>query len=105
MRVGGTLTVVPHPPTHPPPPPPSQLLMHSIALRRTKGMLVNGRPLVQLPSKTVHIVKVQLSKGERQKYDRWAQGSMQVWEGGGGQGAAAEQGQYIAFCRQTDTEE
>jgi len=44
--------------------------MHSIAMRRTKDMLVNGRPLVVLPKKTVQIVKVALDKEDRVKYDR-----------------------------------
>ena len=44
--------------------------MHSIAMRRTKDMLVNGRPLVVLPKKTVQIVKVALDKDDRVKYDR-----------------------------------
>ena len=81
--------------------------MHSIALRRTKGMLVNGRPLVQLPSKTVRIVKVQLSKGERQKYDRWADSSMQVWGRGwtGGCSWARARGTNIALCNQAGGED
>lgn len=32
---------------------------------------VNGRRLVALPAKTVHLVQVQLSREERLKYERW----------------------------------
>jgi len=35
-----------------------QVLMHAIAMRRTKDMQVGGQPLVSLPSKTVHVVEV-----------------------------------------------
>ena len=44
--------------------------MHFIAMRRTKDMIVNGRPLVSLPKKTIKIVKVDLDKDDREKYDR-----------------------------------
>jgi hypothetical protein len=50
-----------------------QLLLSTVALRRTKDLEVNGRPLVALPSKTVHLVTVQLSREERDKYERWQQ--------------------------------
>lgn len=32
---------------------------------------VNGRPLVALPSKTVHTVSVELDRASREKYERW----------------------------------
>ena len=47
------------------------MLLNTVALRRTKDQQVNGRPLVQLPARTVHVVTVQLSREERQKYERW----------------------------------
>ena len=40
-------------PAPPRPAPPPQLLLSSVALRRTKDLQVNGRPLVALPPKTV----------------------------------------------------
>ncbi|EFN54350.1 hypothetical protein CHLNCDRAFT_135608 [Chlorella variabilis] len=48
-----------------------QVLMGTIALRRTKAQQVNGRPLVALPDKTVHQVAVQLDAASRAKYERW----------------------------------
>jgi hypothetical protein len=48
-----------------------QVLVASIALRRTKDQRVNGRPLVALPSKTVHHVVVRLDEVARAKYDHW----------------------------------
>lgn len=44
--------------------------MGSVALRRTKDQKINGRPLVSLPSKTVHLVEVELSNEDRRVYDR-----------------------------------
>ena len=44
--------------------------MGTIALRRTKDLMVNGRPLVALPSKTVQIVRVNLSPEDRLRYER-----------------------------------
>lgn len=53
--------------------PPSllQLLLNTVALRRSKEQEVNGRRLVQLPPKAVHLVRVRLSREERLKYERW----------------------------------
>lgn len=48
-----------------------QVLMASIALRRTKGLQLNGRPLVVLPTKTLHLVTVRLDADSQHKYDRW----------------------------------
>lgn len=45
-----------------------QVLMKTVALRRTKDMSVGGRPLVSLPPKSVHHVPVELSKQDRDKY-------------------------------------
>ncbi|KAF8535332.1 SNF2 family N-terminal domain-containing protein [Trichophaea hybrida] len=47
-----------------------QTVLEPLVLRRTKDMkLPNGEPLVPLPPKTIVIVKVQLSKSEREVYD------------------------------------
>ena len=47
-----------------------QTVLEPLVLRRTKEMrLPNGEPLVPLPSKTILIEKVQLSKSEREVYD------------------------------------
>lgn len=45
--------------------------MGAIALRRTKESSVDGKRLVQLPEKTVHIVPVTLSDADRAVYSRW----------------------------------
>lgn len=42
--------------------------MKCITLRRTKSSMVNGRPLVALPEKTVCVEQVQMSQSERQDY-------------------------------------
>lgn len=49
---------------------PPQVLMGAIALRREKTMLVGGRPLVELPPRTVSVVKVTLGAEDRAKYNR-----------------------------------
>lgn len=47
-----------------------QTVLEPLVLRRTKNMkLPNGEALVPLPSKTVDIVEVELSKPEREVYD------------------------------------
>lgn len=46
-----------------------QLLMRTIALRRMKTQVVNGKPLVELPEKQVCIEHVKLSEDERKTYD------------------------------------
>lgn len=40
--------------------PNAQVLVGNICLRRTKDMLVGGKPLVDLPTRTVCLVQVQL---------------------------------------------
>ena len=42
--------------------------MGSLALRRTKDMQVGGQPMVSLPSKTVHVVTLSLSKEDSDTY-------------------------------------
>jgi len=49
-----------------------QLLMRSIAMRRTKTQQVDGKPLVELPDRQVFIQPVELSLEERQLYDSMA---------------------------------
>ncbi|KAL4458507.1 hypothetical protein ABPG75_013372 [Micractinium tetrahymenae] len=55
-----------------------QVLMASIALRRTKDHQVNGRPLVALPPKTVHIVAVELDRVSREKHERWQEAGRRI---------------------------
>lgn len=45
--------------------------MAAIAMRRTKDLKINGRPIVSLPPKTVQVVTVNLTPGDQAKYDRW----------------------------------
>ena len=49
-----------------------QLLMGSIAMRRTKTQQVNGKPMVELPDRQVFIQPVELSLEERKLYDSMA---------------------------------
>ncbi|XP_041668847.1 helicase-like transcription factor [Cheilinus undulatus] len=46
-----------------------QTLVKCITLRRTKSSVVNGRPLVSLPEKTVCVEQVELSQSEREEYE------------------------------------
>ncbi|KAI3367556.1 hypothetical protein L3Q82_026400 [Scortum barcoo] len=46
-----------------------QTLVKCITLRRTKSSVVNGRPLVSLPKKTVCVEQVELSQPEREEYE------------------------------------
>ena len=48
-----------------------QVLMGAIAVRRTKESSVDGKRLVELPEKTVHMVPVTLSSADRAVYSRW----------------------------------
>lgn len=49
-----------------------QLLMGSIAMRRTKTQQVDGKPLVELPDRQVYVQPVELSLEERKLYDSMA---------------------------------
>ena len=69
----------------PPMPGRPQVLMAAIAMRRTKELQVGGRPLVALPTKTIHQVGVQLDAAARAKYERW--------QSAGEAGEAGEAGQ------------
>mmetsp|Transcript_33193 Transcript_33193/g.73381 ORF Transcript_33193/g.73381 Transcript_33193/m.73381 type:complete len:394 (+) Transcript_33193:661-1842(+) len=44
--------------------------MASIALRRTKDLRVNGRPVVALPAKYVHVRNIKLTSEDQLMYDR-----------------------------------
>lgn len=46
-----------------------RMLMSAIALRRMKTTLVDGKPMVDLPSKTIQIEHVKLSDDERKTYE------------------------------------
>ena len=53
---------------------PMQIVMATLALRRTKDTRVEGgKPVVELPPKHINEVKVTLSAGHREKYERWEQ--------------------------------
>ncbi|XP_066266289.1 helicase-like transcription factor [Branchiostoma lanceolatum] len=49
-----------------------QKLMGNLAMRRTKTQRVEGRPLVELPPRTVFIQHVEMSADEREVYDAMA---------------------------------
>ncbi|GAB4821905.1 hypothetical protein N2152v2_008951 [Parachlorella kessleri] len=55
-----------------------KVLLNTVALRRTKDLRVNGRPLVALPPRNVHLVTVQLSREERHKYERWEEAGQRI---------------------------
>ena len=46
--------------------------MHTVGIRRTKATRVNGRPLVELPPRELHDVRITLDKATRAVYDAWA---------------------------------
>lgn len=52
--------------------------MGAIALRRTKQQQVDGRPLVELPQKTVYRVVVKLDPASRAKYTRWQEAGREI---------------------------
>ncbi|KAF8411198.1 hypothetical protein HHK36_003742 [Tetracentron sinense] len=47
-----------------------QAVLKTIMLRRTKGTLLDGKPIINLPPKTVELKKVVFSKEERDFYNR-----------------------------------
>ncbi|CAG8562637.1 933_t:CDS:2, partial [Racocetra fulgida] len=47
----------------------AQTILRGILLRRTKDSKLDGRPLLQLPTKTVNFVKQDFSRDEREFYD------------------------------------
>lgn len=46
-----------------------QSLLGKIALRRVKTQIVNGKPIVALPSRDVFVETIRLSDDERKVYD------------------------------------
>ena len=46
-----------------------QILMRNVSMRRMKRQIVDGKPLVDLPQKTICIEHVTLSKDEREVYE------------------------------------
>ncbi|KAJ3078059.1 hypothetical protein HDU99_000803, partial [Rhizoclosmatium hyalinum] len=46
-----------------------QILLKAICLRRTKTSKLDGRPIIQLPPKTVNLLEIEFSKPEREFYD------------------------------------
>ncbi|CAA0830604.1 SNF2 domain-containing protein / helicase domain-containing protein / zinc finger protein-related [Striga hermonthica] len=47
-----------------------QVVLMNIMLRRTKGTLIDGQPIITLPPKKVHLMRVDFSIEERTFYDR-----------------------------------
>uniref|UniRef100_A0A5B7BEX3 Helicase-like transcription factor CHR28 n=1 Tax=Davidia involucrata TaxID=16924 RepID=A0A5B7BEX3_DAVIN len=47
-----------------------QAVLRAIMLRRTKGTLIDGEPIINLPPKTVHLTKVDFSTEERAFYSK-----------------------------------
>nr|GMD36140.1 helicase-like transcription factor CHR28 isoform X1 [Ipomoea batatas] len=47
-----------------------QAILRAIMLRRTKGTLIEGQPIINLPPKTIHLKKVAFSAEERAFYNR-----------------------------------
>ncbi|KAL8129745.1 hypothetical protein V2J09_018900 [Rumex salicifolius] len=47
-----------------------QAILKTIMLRRTKGTLLDGEPIINLPPKTVELMKVEFSKEERDFYSK-----------------------------------
>ncbi|GER44305.1 SNF2 domain-containing protein [Striga asiatica] len=47
-----------------------QVILMNIMLRRTKGTLIDGQPIITLPPKKVHLMRVDFSIEERTFYDR-----------------------------------
>ncbi|CAH9147175.1 unnamed protein product [Cuscuta epithymum] len=47
-----------------------QVILRAIMLRRTKGTLIDGQPIIDLPPKTIHLKKVTFSAEERDFYNR-----------------------------------
>ncbi|XP_010031367.2 helicase-like transcription factor CHR28 isoform X1 [Eucalyptus grandis] len=45
-----------------------QAVLRAVMLRRTKGTLIDGEPIITLPPKTIHLAKVDFSKEERDFY-------------------------------------
>ncbi|KAB1212461.1 putative SWI/SNF-related matrix-associated actin-dependent regulator of chromatin subfamily A member 3-like 2 [Morella rubra] len=47
-----------------------QAVLRAIMLRRTKGTLIDGEPIIKLPPKTIHLTKVNFSTEERAFYTK-----------------------------------
>ncbi|CAA2960840.1 helicase-like transcription factor CHR28 [Olea europaea subsp. europaea] len=47
-----------------------QVILRQIMLRRTKGTLIDGEPIINLPPKTTHLTRVEFSTEERAFYNR-----------------------------------
>ncbi|XP_027363247.1 helicase-like transcription factor CHR28 isoform X2 [Abrus precatorius] len=47
-----------------------QAVLRAIMLRRTKGTLIDGKPIITLPPKTIHLTKVDFSIEERAFYTK-----------------------------------
>ncbi|GMJ14659.1 SNF2-RING-HELICASE-LIKE 4, embryo sac development arrest 16 [Hibiscus trionum] len=50
--------------------PKLQAILQTIMLRRTKGTLLDGKPIINLPPKVIELKKVEFTKGERDFYTR-----------------------------------
>ncbi|KAI8609967.1 SNF2 family N-terminal domain-containing protein [Chytriomyces sp. MP71] len=54
-----------------------QALLQSVCLRRTKNSTLDGRNIIVLPSKTVHVIEVDFSSAERAFYSNLEEQSIQ----------------------------
>jgi SNF2 family DNA or RNA helicase len=57
-----------------------QTLMKGITLRRVKTDLIDGRPILELPKRSEHVMTLELNTTERQTYDRIHQAGKHVFE-------------------------
>ncbi|PIN05671.1 Helicase-like transcription factor HLTF/DNA helicase RAD5, DEAD-box superfamily [Handroanthus impetiginosus] len=57
-----------------------QVVLRNIMLRRTKGTLIDGEPIINLPPKRVHLTRVEFSSEERTFYDKLETDSRQQFK-------------------------
>lgn len=57
------------------------VLIRDLILRRTKSKTINGKKILDLPKKHVHLVKLKLSKGEEEFYLKFHRDSKEEFEG------------------------
>ncbi|CAA6658431.1 unnamed protein product [Spirodela intermedia] len=58
-----------------------QAVLKTIMLRRTKGTLIDGKPIINLPPRTINLKKVDFSKEERDFYSRLEAESREKFQG------------------------
>nr|AMP82929.1 LRR receptor-like serine/threonine-protein kinase [Catalpa bungei] len=57
-----------------------QVVLRNIMLRRTKGTLIDGEPIINLPPKRVHLTRVEFSLEERTFYNKLESDSRQQFK-------------------------